>query len=532
MPNHRHFLNEQKRAKNALVSQYVMSKALFDIIPCLLILGFLNSATADEFQHGHTSQSIEDSQTELPNIVYINADDLGYMDINCYAKEHLTETYYETPNLDKLAASGIRFTNGYAASANCAPSRCCFMTGQWPQRHGVYTVGSSERGNAKDRKLIPTKNGWFLSEKDTFVSEVLKEAGYTTAHFGKWHLTKDDPTHHGFDYNYGGNKSGSPTKGGYHSPYHYPNVVCDKKGQYLTDRLAQEAVNFIKQHKKKGKQAPAADKGRQAPSLRPFFIHFTPYSVHTPIQAKAALQKKYQKKSKTKHHKNPSYAAMVQSLDEAVGRIIDTLEKENLLHNTLIVFTSDNGGVDSITDNFPLRAGKGSYYEGGIREPFLFSWKGQISPNQINHTPITHLDLFPTFLATSKNNIPNSLDGRNLLPLLRDNAANKRHEKRTLYWHFPIYLQAYKKNDKETRDPLFRTRPGSTIRQGDWKLHHFFEDNALELYNLKDDLSEQNNLAATNPEKAKELFTLLDKWRKETNAPIPTKPNPKYKAPQ
>ena len=191
----------------------------------------------------------DDDSQRKPNIVYINADDLGYMDLGCYAKDHLEKTFYETPNLDRLAASGIRFTNGYAASSNCAPSRACVMTGQWPQRHGVYTVGTSERGKAKDRKLMPIKNTKYLESKHSLLPEALKKIGYTTAHFGKWHITKDDPTNHGFDFNFGGFKGGSPTKGGYHSPYNYPNVVSEKKGEYLTDRLAKEAVGFITKHK-------------------------------------------------------------------------------------------------------------------------------------------------------------------------------------------------------------------------------------------------------------------------------------------
>ena len=453
----------------------------------------------------------DDSQPK-PNIVYINADDLGYTDLGCYAKDNLKETYYETPNLDRLATSGVRFTNGYAASSNCAPSRACVMTGQWPQRHGVFTVGSSERGKAKNRKLIPVENTKYVKASHTLLPEALKKIGYTTAHFGKWHITKDDPTNHGFDFNFGGFKGGSPTKGGYHSPYNYPNVECEYKGEYLTDRLAKEVVNFIDSHKDK-----------------PFFVNFATYTVHTPIQPKASLQKKYEQKTRATTHNNPNYAAMVQSLDEAVGNIIDALKKHQLLENTLIVFTSDNGGHDGITDNSPLRAGKGSYYEGGIRAPFIFSWKGKITAGRTDHTPITNLDLFPTLLAAMDSTVPESLDGANLMPLLLD---GKSIADRALYWHFPVYLQAYKKDDRETRDPLFRTRPGSVIRSGDWKLHHYFEDDAVELYNLKADLSEKNNLASSQPDKAKALLNQLNDWRKKTNAPLPAKSNPAYEIPK
>ncbi|MGJ8723600.1 MAG: sulfatase [Roseibacillus sp.] len=442
---------------------------------------------------------------ERPNIVYINADDLGWSDLGVQGS-----TYYETPNLDQLAASGIRFTNGYAAAANCAPSRACAMSGQWPQRHGIYTVGSSERGKSKDRKLIPTPNNETLADEVITLPEVLQDAGYFTAHVGKWHLT-EDPLTQGFDVNIAGFHGGSPSKGGYHSPYHYPNIKNNDEGEYLTDRLAQEATKIITEKKD-----------------NPFFLSFTTYTVHTPIQGRKDLVEKFNAKESNKHHNNAKYAAMICSLDMAVGRIISTLEKHNLLEKTLIIFTSDNGGHSAVTSNAPLRAGKGSYYEGGIREPFFFSWQGRIEPGQINDTPIANLDLFPTIIAAAKAKVPPKkiLDGQSLLPLLTE---GKPLPERTLYWHFPVYLQAYKKNDLETRDPIFRTRPGSVIRSGNWKLHHYFENDDIELYNLKDDPSEQVNLAPANQEQAKALLLELSEWRTETKAPIPSTLNPEYK---
>ena len=441
---------------------------------------------------------------ERPNIVYINADDLGWSDLGIQGS-----TYYETPNLDKLARSGQRFSNGYAAAANCAPSRACAMSGQWPQRHGIYTVGKSTRGKSKNRKLIPTPNTETLADEVLTLPEALQAKGYFTAHVGKWHLG-DDPLTQGFDLNIAGFHGGSPSKGGYHSPYHYPNIENEKPGEYLTDRLAIEAVKFIK-----------------TPRKKPFFLSFATYTVHTPIQGREDLVKKFQAKSATSHHHNASYAAMIASLDMAVGEIRKALTEENILENTLLIFTSDNGGHNGITSNTPLRAGKGSYYEGGIREPFFFSWPGTIQAGEMDHTPITNLDLFPTILAAAKMPPPKGkvLDGQNLLPLLTEQQPLA---KRNLFWHFPIYLQPYRKNDRETRDPLFRTRPGSVIRSGNWKLHHYFEDNGLELYNLKNDLSEKENLASRYPEKTQELLALLNTWRQKTNAPIPSKLNPDH----
>lgn len=448
------------------------------------------------------------SGNEKPNIVYINADDLGWADLGVQGS-----TYYESPNLDKLAKSGARFTHGYAAAANCAPSRACAMSGQWPQRHGIYTVSNSDRGKSKDRKLIPTPNTTILADEVFTIPEMLKNAGYFTAHVGKWHLT-EEPTTQGFDVNIAGFHGGSPSKGGYHSPFHYPNLERSETGHYLTDCLAEEAVKIITEQKD-----------------NPFFLSFTPYTVHTPIQGRQDLVEKFQAKKPNKYQNNAKYAAMIYSLDLAVGRIVATLEKEELLENTLLIFTSDNGGHSPVTSNAPLRAGKGSYYEGGIREPFFFSWKGHIANNLVIDTPITNLDLFPTLAAVIQADLPSDkvLDGENLLPLLTELTDKTPRKKRALFWHFPIYLQASQKNNRETRDPQFRTRPGSVIRSGDWKLHHYFEDNGLELYNLAKDPSEKNNLADSKPEKVKILLQQLTEWRQKTSAPIPTELNPDYR---
>lgn len=244
---------------------------------------------------------------ERPHILYINTDDLGYADVGCYGG-----TYYETPNIDSLAADGVRFTDGYATATNCAPSRVCAMTGQWSPRHGVYTVGSSERGKSKDRKLIPTENGWYAPDDALLLPQVLKDAGYRTAHFGKWHVNKD-PLQSGFEKNFGEFHGGSHTHGGYHAPFNYPGLKSKSDDEYLTDRLAEEGVKFIKEH---------------AQGDAPFFLNFTTYTVHSPIQPREDLLKHYKGKKGNKHHNKPQYAATVHALDEAVGRLLKALDEE------------------------------------------------------------------------------------------------------------------------------------------------------------------------------------------------------------
>ena len=438
-----------------------------------------------------------------PNIIYINIDDLGWADVG-----YQGSTFYETPHIDKLASQSVVFTNGYAAAANCAPSRACALTGQATPRHGVYTVNNSDRGPSNKRKLIPTENTLFIKDSNLTLGHAMKAAGYTTATMGKWHVTKD-PLKNGFDINIGGSKSGGPYTGGYLSPYTFPNLVEKEKGRQLTDHLTDEAIQFIAKEKDK-----------------PFFLYLPYFAVHTPLQAKKEKIEYFKKKAaikSTKGQQNPTYAAMISSVDDNIGRLMSALEKLKLSENTVIIFTSDNGGVYNITKQHPLRAGKGSYYEGGIREPFLFYWKGKIKPRK-EHTPITALDLFPTLLEITDTKLPEKtiLDGHSLLPLLTKQEPLKQ---RSLYWHFPIYLQG---GNNDTQDSIFRTRPGSAIRDGDWKLIQYFENNDMELYNLKDDLGERKNLAKAKPEKTRELLEKLNAWRKETNAPIPTKLNPDF----
>ncbi len=443
------------------------------------------------------------AEASKPNFLLINVDDLGWSDLSFQGS-----TYYQTPNIDKLASEGVVFSNAYAAAANCAPSRACMISGQYGPRHGVYTVLGSERGKSEDRKLIPTKNTLHLKEDNITFGGALKLGGYRTATIGKWHVS-DDPLKYGFDINIAGNHRGGPYTGGYHSPYKFPNCVDNKKGVYLTDRLTNEAIKFMKESKDK-----------------PFFLYLPYYTVHTPLQAKKEKVDKYKKIKGSKAHNSPVYAAMIESLDENIGRLTQFLEKSGLAENTMVIFTSDNGGVWSTSKQWPLRAGKGAYYEGGIREPLIIRWPGKIKAGSKSDVPVCQIDFYPTMLEASNTQKPKGklLDGVSLMPLFE----SKELADRALYWHFPIYLQKSGKSD-ETRDPIFRTRPGSAIRYGKWKLHQYFEDGGLELYNLENDMGEKINLAKKNPEVTKELFKKLENWRTLTNAPVPTKLNPGYK---
>ncbi|MCK5443285.1 MAG: sulfatase [Maribacter sp.] len=434
-----------------------------------------------------------------PNIILINIDDLGYTDLSFMGSE-----YYNTPHIDALAKSGMIFTNGYAAAANCSPSRASIMTGKWTTRHGIYTVGSSERGQSKYRKLIPTINTVTLAKTHRVISGILQRNGYQTIHAGKWHLS-DSPLDYGFDINIGGGHNGHPKS--YYPPY--GNVQLKNSGkEYLTDLIMEYTIESL----------DSID--------QPFFLNYAPYAVHTPIQPVDSLLVKYTNKTAWKGQNNPKYASMIENLDRNIGMLVSTLKRNRLFDNTFIVFTSDNGGLYGITQQQPLRAGKGSYYEGGIREPFFFVWEGNIEACSKNDVPITHLDLFPTLLQVAGIETEiHATDGINLVPLLRQKVTDI---ERPLFWHFPIYLQAYNVHNNENRDSLFRTRPGSVIRKGNWKLHFYFENNEMELYNLADDISERNNLVETHPKKVEELLVQLKTWWKGTNAPIPRERNREY----
>ena len=448
--------------------------------------------------------SFNKQSREKPNIILIVADDLGWTDLS-----YMGSKYYETPNIDKLSQSGITFFNGYASSANCAPSRATMMSGKYNPSHGIYTVSPSARGLDITRKIIPVKNTENLDLEFFTIAEMLKNEGYINAHVGKWHLGEKGnyPMDQGFDVNIGGWESGGP-KGGYFSPYSNPNLENGPEGEYLTDRLTNEAINFIDNNKEER-----------------FFLHLAYYSVHTPIQSKREYSNYFKNKSSDENHNRPDYAGMIRSLDENIGKVLAKIEELNLSEETLIIFTSDNGGIRSISNQNPLRAGKGSYYEGGIRVPMIFSWKGKLETNKKSFERISNIDFYPTIkniIGHKNKNL--KLDGLDLNPIFR----GKKLKERALFFHFPVYLEAYNVQKDDGKDPLFRTRPGSVIIKGDWKLHHYFEDNELELYNLSDDMSESKNLSKINKEITTRLYNDLDVWRTSNNAPIPSDKNPKY----
>lgn len=458
--------------------------------------------------HAANQSAADQSAAEQPNVVLILIDDMGWTDLSCQGS-----TYYETPHIDKLAAGGMRFTNGYAACAVCSPTRAAVMTGRYPARVGVtdWIRSQFQGGKIPANKQNPTAyvgNGplkcppnplWMEHEEKT-IAEELKTAGYTGCYIGKWHLGADDwyPDRQGFDLNIGGCDFGQPPS--YFDPYfkkkqgNIPTLKSRKEGEYLTDREADEAEQFIRDHKD-----------------GPFFLQLANYAVHTPIQAKADLTAKYEAKPKT-NQKNAKYAAMVHSVDDCVGQVLSTLDKLKLTDNTLVIFTSDNGGLLGPTHNAPLRSGKGYPYEGGIRVPFIVRWPSKIQAGQTNDTPVCSIDCLPTILDAV--GLPpaagRTIDGVSLLPEL----TGTRISKRPLFWHFPHY----------------RGRgivPYSIARDGDWKLIKWYEGPKFELYNLADDLGEKNNLAESHPEQLKRMNTIIERFVKDTEAKMP-RPNPDF----
>jgi len=440
-------------------------------------------------------QSADALLKQKPNFVFIFIDDMGWKDVGFMGRAPGSggpSRYYETPNIDKLAGEGVIFTNAYSNAPNCAPTRACLISGQYTPRHGIYTVGTSERGQANLRKLIPIPNTTDLDSKVITIPEALKAGGYTSACIGKWHLGNKEPYRpkdRGFDVEF------ERTQGGHFS----------KDGEYLTDRLTDEAIKFIEANKD-----------------RPFFLYLPHHAVHTPIQAKKELIEKYKKKNPDNEHNNPTYAAMIESVDESVGRVMDKLEELGLTDNTAVFFFSDNGGYANATSVRPLRGSKGMLYEGGIRVPLAVRWPGKAKKGILCDVPVIGMDFYPTMLEMAGVPKPSGhiLDGRSIVPLLE---GTKTLNRKAIFWHFPVYLEAY----NEEQWP-WRTTPGSAVRQGDWKLIEYFEDGKIELYNLKDDMSEENDLAGAMPDKAKELHRVLIKWRENIGAPIPTEKNPEY----
>jgi arylsulfatase A len=439
------------------------------------------------------------AQSRHPNIVFILIDDMGQRDVGCYGSR-----FYETPNIDALAQRGMRFTNAYAACPVCSPTRVSILTGKYPARLNLtdWLPGRPDRPN---QKLARPQIIDHLPLEENNLAKALKSAGYVSASIGKWHLggPKYWPEKQGFDLNVGGTATGSPP-GGYFN-FKTPSMTAADPDEYLTDRLTSEAEKFIEQNKD-----------------RPFFLYLAHYAVHIPLAAKQKMLEHYRQKIRPDDpQNNPIYAAMVQSVDESVGRIVKKIDELKLGDNTLIIFTSDNGGLSvkegpntPSTSNAPLRAGKGYLYEGGIREPLIAVWPNVIPAAATCDTSVCSIDFYPTFLKLAGvSPAPGQIiDGVDINPLLRNTGSIHRD---ALYWHYPHYANQGGK-------------PGTAVREGDWKLIQFYEDDHLELYNLTQDIEEKNDLAKSQPQRAQHLRQMLDEWRKSVDAKMMT-PNPNYR---
>jgi arylsulfatase A-like enzyme len=453
------------------------------------------------------------STTRKPNVILMLIDDMGYKDVG-----FMGSTYYETPNIDRLAGQGMVFDNAYA-TPNCAPTRATLMSGRYTPRHGIYTVGSPERGQANLRMLVPPPNVEVLGREFTTIAEMLKKEGYVCGHVGKWHLGEGEltgPEGRGFDLNAGGTHHGHP-HAGYFSPYKISTLPDGPDNEYLTDRLTVEALKFIDDC--------------AAKETEPFFLYFAHYAVHKPLQAKPDKIAKYEKKPAADGQGNPVYAAMIESTDESVGRIVAKLDELSLSGNTVIFFISDNGGLggyaaegiasQDVTSQAPLRGGKGMFYEGGIRVPMLVRWPGVVEPGTVCDTPVSVVDFFPTIqeaAGVAGGQATQGLDGESMLPLLKQTGGLRRE---TLFWHHPGYLEGGK-------GATWRMSPGAAIRHGEWKLIETFETGRLELYHLPSDIGERHNLAEERPEVASELHRIMLDWRRNVQAPMPLGPNPQY----
>jgi arylsulfatase A-like enzyme len=444
--------------------------------------------------------------SEKPNILFIFLDDFGWKDTS-----YMGSDFYESPNIDKLASEGMVFTNAYSASANCAPARACMLSGQYTPRHEIYNVGTGPRGNPKHSRLKHISGVDTLDTSIRTWAQQIQASGYKTATMGKWHLS-DDPIPYGFDINIGGTHSGSPPQGYYPPHPNIPSLQGLPEDSYLTDYLSDQADAFIRSNKD-----------------NPWMLYLTHFAVHTPLDAKKELVAKYEAKAKGELHDHVEMATMIQSVDDGIGKIQATLDELDLTDNTIVLFFSDNGGYGPATDMDPLKGYKGTYYEGGIRVPFFIKWPGVIAGGQESSEPIIGVDVYPTLCEMTGADLPKGqdLDGVSLVSLFKGETPNLGN--RALYWHFPAYLQSYAVTN-EQRDILFRSRPCSVIRLGDWKLHQYFEDGGLELYNLRDDIGETRNLAESMNEKTSELLARLEGWREGIGAPVPTERNPLFDA--
>jgi len=420
-----------------------------------------------------------------PNFVFILTDDMGWKDLSCYGS-----SYYETPNIDRLARGGMKFTNAYAAAPVCSPTRASILTGKYPARlHLTDWIPGHTYPNARLR--VPD---WcqYLPLQETTIAQVLKSAGYVTANIGKWHLGDEPyyPEKHGFDLNFGGTNQGFPPS--YFCPYNIPTIPACKQGEYLTDRLTDEALAFIERSRD-----------------RPFFLLLSHYALHTPLMAKKELVDKYTAKTSPDFRQNnPIYAAMTESVDTGVGKIMAKLDELGIAEDTVVIFTSDNGGLCKVTSQFPLRSGKGNLYEGGIRVPLIIRWPGNTQQGTTCDVPVASIDFYPTILRLADVEETQNIvtDGISLIRLLMGKGGFRRD---ALYWHYPHY---------HTEGGT----PSGAVRSGEYKLIEFFEDAHAELYNLRNDIGEQHDLSEEMPDLVARLKAMLAEWRESVSAQMPS----------
>ena len=519
-----HFLEARgSTAAEATVGNYVVFRDLAEGSFDLVVSARSGRGAVNGIQV--VSRALPQPPASLPNIVFILADDFGWTDIRSWGSD-----YYLTPHLDRLSEQGMRFPQAYAFP-NCMPFRAALLSGQYAPRTGVYTVNNGNRGNPGNRRLDAPPNRVSLDFELVTLAESMRLAGYATGHFGKWHMGGENeggyPTAQGFEVNYGGADRGVPPQrngsanyfsdasGAFAVPHLEANGIAN---QYVTDRLTTEALDWLELEKD-----------------RPFFLYFSHFSVHLPKQAKAEDIAVFNRLPRGERHNDPIYAAMIKAMDDSIGAVVDYLERTDsvrspgrkLIDNTMVVFYSDNGGVggysdigirgaNEVTRQAPLRSGKGSLYEGGVRVPFIIRWDGQTPAGTVNETQVAPIDWYPTFLALAGVEPPQDhiLDGENLLPLFDDPAVGL--EPRPLFWHFPCYTQA------STQLGTWRSKPCSVIRSGDWKLHYYWEDERYELYNLAVDIGEADNLAETRSDIQQDLARQLRAWLVDTGAALPT----------
>ena len=455
----------------------------------------------------------ESKPATRPNFLFFLVDDMGWADIGANGSK-----FHETPHIDGLAASGMRFTQGYAACPVCSPTRASILTGRHPVRVDI-TDWIPGQGNRSSNPMLHPQDRDNLAHKEVTIAEALKKHDYQTFFAGKWHLGSEGhwPTDQGFDINIGGHHKGSPP-GGYYAPWTNPVLKSKKKGEYLTERLTEESVKFLEERDKD----------------KPFLLYLSYYNIHTPIQAyKKRVGHYNEKATKTFEGKtptqpehqgvtrmrqdNPALASMVAAVDDSVGALLRKLKELKLDENTVVIFFSDNGGLSTLARpgpgcNLPLRAGKGWLYEGGVREPTIIRAPGVTKPGRVSHKPMVSMDFFPTMLELA--GLPAQpklhVDGQSLVNQLKGDDSGQR----TFYWHYPHYHGS-------------TWKPGSSIRDGDWKLIEFYHYKNFELYNLAADPGEKIDLAKSNPKKAAELRAKLTVWQKQLGAKMPL-PNPGY----